>query len=119
MVVMVPAIAAFCFGAIIGSFLNVCIWRLPSGESLVYPASRCPHCKTRIRSRDNIPVISYLLLRGHCRACGHPISLRYPVVEVLTGVLLVLLVYRFDLSPALAVSGVFVAALIVVSFIDR
>ncbi len=108
----------FCFGAVVGSFLNVCIWRLPAGESIVRPRSRCPGCSTPIRSFDNIPIISYLLLRGRCRSCGRAISPRYPLVELLMGTLLVVLAYRYDVSPALAVGGAFVAALIVVSFID-
>ena len=111
-------LGAFVFGAVIGSFLNVCICRLPAGESIVHPRSRCPGCKTPIRSADNIPIISYLLLRGRCRSCGRAISPRYPLVELLMGALLVVLAYRYDVSPALAVSGAFVAALIVVSFID-
>ena len=111
-------LGAFVFGAVIGSFLNVCICRLPAGESIVHPRSRCPGCKTPIRSADNIPIISYLLLRGRCRSCGRAISARYPLVELLMGALLVVLAYRYDVSPALAVSGAFVAALIVVSFID-
>jgi len=109
---------AFIAGAMIGSFLNVCIARVPAGESVVYPPSHCPRCGSPIRSWDNIPLISYLVLRGRCRACRGRISLRYPVVEVLTGLFAVLLVARFDLSPALVVAAVFVAALIVVSFID-
>lgn len=109
---------AFVIGAVIGSFLNVCIHRLPAGESVVYPPSHCPGCGVRIRSRDNIPLLSYVLLRGRCRSCGAAISLRYPVVEALSGALLVLLLYRFGLSPALGVYAAFVAALVVVSFID-
>jgi leader peptidase (prepilin peptidase)/N-methyltransferase len=109
---------AFVIGAVIGSFLNVCIHRLPAGESVVYPPSHCPGCGVRIRSRDNIPLLSYVLLRGRCRSCGAAISLRYPVVEALSGALLMLLLYRFGLSPALGVYAAFVAALVVVSFID-
>ena len=109
---------AFVIGAVIGSFLNVCIHRLPAGESVVYPPSHCPGCGVRIRSRDNIPLLSYVLLRGRCRSCGAAISVRYPAVEALSGALLVLLLYRFGLSPALGVYAAFVAALIVVSFID-
>jgi leader peptidase (prepilin peptidase)/N-methyltransferase len=109
---------AFVIGAVVGSFLNVCIHRLPAGESVVHPPSHCPGCGARIRSRDNIPLLSYVLLRGRCRSCGAPISVRYPVVEALSGVLLVLLLYRFELSPKLGVYAAFVAALIVVSFID-
>ena len=115
---MMLLLVAFGVGTIIGSFLNVCIARLPRSESVVFPPSHCPHCNSRIRSWDNIPLVSYLLLRGRCRACHRRISLRYPAVELLSGLLALLLVQRFDLSPALAVAGVFVAALIVVSFID-
>lgn len=109
---------AFVIGAVIGSFLNVCIHRLPAGESVVYPPSHCPGCGERIRSRDNVPLLSYVLLRGRCRSCGAAISVRYPVVEALSGALLVLLLYLLGLSPRLGVYGAFVAALIVVSFID-
>lgn len=109
---------AFVLGAVIGSFLNVCIRRVPAGESVVSPPSHCPQCGVRIRGWDNIPLLSYLVLRGRCRACGTSISWRYPVVEALTGGMLVLLVWRFDLSVRLVADGIFVAALIVVSFID-
>jgi len=110
--------SAFCFGAVIGSFLNVCIRRLPAGESIVYPPSHCPGCGTRIRGRDNIPLLSYLLLCGRCRSCGSRISLRYPAVEALTAIALVLLLYRFGLTGSFAVAAVFLTALIVISFID-
>ena len=109
---------AFVLGATIGSFLNVCIWRLPLGESVVYPPSHCPACGTSIRARDNIPVLGYLLLRGRCRSCGARISLRYPAVELLTGLTSMLLLYHFGLSPTLAVYGCFAGALIVITFID-
>src|SRR2546429_8297325 len=79
--------AAAIFGAIIGSFLNVVVWRLPRGESLVKPRSQCPECRHEIRARDNIPILSWLILRGHCRDCGAPISARYPLVEFATGAL--------------------------------
>jgi leader peptidase (prepilin peptidase)/N-methyltransferase len=108
----------FVIGAVVGSFLNVCIHRLPAGQSVVHPPSHCPSCGARIRSRDNIPLLSFALLRGSCRSCGAAISLRYPIVEALTGGLFVLLFYRNGLSPTLAVYAAFVAALIVVSFID-
>ena len=109
---------AFVFGAAVGSFLNVCIWRLPTGASIVFPASHCPACSTPIRVRDNIPLLSYLLLRGRCRSCEAHISLRYPAVELLTGLTSMLLLYHFGLSPTLAAYGLFVAALIVITFID-
>lgn len=78
---------AFAIGAVIGSFLNVVIHRLPREESIVFPASRCPHCQTPIRAWDNIPVLSWLILRGRCRACGEAISGRYPLVELANGLL--------------------------------
>src|SRR6478752_5920692 len=79
--------AAAIFGLIIGSFLNVVVWRLPRDESLSKPRSQCPACHAPIRARDNIPVLSWLLLRGRCRDCGAPISARYPLVELITGAL--------------------------------
>jgi len=84
-------VAAFCglFGLLIGSFLNVVIWRVPRGESVVRPPSHCPGCDNPIAPRDNIPVISWLLLRGRCRHCGQPISWRYPAVELATAGLFV------------------------------
>lgn len=109
---------SFVAGATVGSFLNVCIWRLPAGQSVVYPPSHCPACGARIRLWDNIPLLSYLLLRGRCRSCQARIALRYPAVEALTGIMGMLLVCRFPPSPLLAVYALFVAALIVISFID-
>jgi len=84
-----PAAVAAIFGAVVGSFLNVVAYRLPRRESLVTPGSRCPTCETPIRPYDNIPVIGWLLLRGRCRACGQPISPRYPAVEAITAALAV------------------------------
>ena len=83
------AIAAFLFGLVFGSFLNVVIYRVPRGQSVVKPRSACPNCGTQIRSYDNIPVLSWVLLRGRCRDCGHPISARYAIVELLCGFLFV------------------------------
>src|SRR4029077_5240514 len=79
-----PLAAGICFGLIIGSFLNVCIHRLPRGESVVWPASKCPRCQAHLKPYDNIPIIGYLMLRGRVRSCGEPISVRYPIVELLT-----------------------------------
>lgn len=81
------ACALGAVGLLIGSFLNVVIWRVPRGESVVRPASACPHCGARIKAYDNIPVLSWLILHGKCRGCGEPISWRYPLVEATTGVL--------------------------------
>jgi leader peptidase (prepilin peptidase)/N-methyltransferase len=86
---MEAATFAGVLGAIVGSFLNVVVYRLPRHESLVTPASHCPRCGTPVKPYDNIPVLSWLLLRGHCRACGEPISVRYPLVELATGALCV------------------------------
>jgi leader peptidase (prepilin peptidase)/N-methyltransferase len=102
----------------VGSFLNVVVWRLPRGESIVSPPSRCPHCDARIRPRDNIPIVSWLLLRGRCRNCGGPIAARYPLVEALTAVVFAAVVavrgYGWDLLWQLP----FAATLIAVTFID-
>ncbi len=110
--------AVFVFGAIVGSFLNVCIVRLPKDESIVNPPSHCPACKTRVPFYDNIPLLSYINLQGKCRFCDAKISARYFVVELLMAVLSVALLQRFGLGLAFFMSFVFVAALIVISFID-
>lgn len=106
------------FGLMIGSFLNVVIARLPAGESVVRPRSRCPGCGHLIRWYDNVPVLSYLWLRRKCRDCAQPISARYPLVELLTAAMLVLLWTRFGSSKELLVHFSFTAALIAISFID-
>jgi leader peptidase (prepilin peptidase)/N-methyltransferase len=108
----------FLFGLIIGSFINVCIWRLPREESVVFPASHCPACNKPIRPYDNIPVFSYLLLRGRCRACKAAISWRYPLVELLHGVLAVYVVHRFGLAADTALWALFLTALMAIVFID-
>lgn len=87
-------------GLLIGSFLNVVIWRVPRDESVVRPASHCPSCDHPVRTRDNIPVLSWLLLRGRCRDCGEPISIRYPLVEAATGALFGLTAWHFSGSWA-------------------
>jgi leader peptidase (prepilin peptidase)/N-methyltransferase len=108
----------FIFGATVGSFLNVVIARLPQGLSIVRPRSRCPICLKQIRWYDNVPIVSFMVLRGRCRDCGAPISWRYPLIEALTGLMAVLLWLRFGLSLELTVHVVFTAALIVVTFVD-
>lgn len=99
MVVLVAVTASF--GLLIGSFLNVVVWRVPRGESVVSPPSACPRCETPIRARDNVPVAGWLLLRGRCRDCSEPISARYPLVELTTGLLFGVLALRFGLDPVL------------------
>jgi len=88
-------------GLAVGSFLNVVIWRVPRGESVVQPASHCPRCGTPVRPRDNIPVAGWLLLRGKCRDCAEPISRRYPLVEAATGVAFTVMAVRFGFDAAL------------------
>jgi leader peptidase (prepilin peptidase)/N-methyltransferase len=115
---MVLSVSAFIFGALVGSFLNVCIARIPNGESIISPPSHCPKCKTPIAFYDNIPLLSYVFLRGRCRSCGARISPRYIVVELLMSLLALALFSWFGLGFSFLVSFIFVAALIVISFID-
>jgi leader peptidase (prepilin peptidase)/N-methyltransferase len=105
-------LAVFCgaLGLVIGSFLNVVVWRVPRGESIVHPRSHCPACQAGIRPRDELPVISWLLLRGRCRDCRAPISLRYPLVELLTGGLFAGLAIRFADAPARLPAYLYLAA---------
>ncbi|MDX9746785.1 MAG: prepilin peptidase [Syntrophales bacterium] len=105
-------------GTIIGSFLNVCIWRIPREESVIFPPSHCPACSRPIRFFDNVPIISWLMLRGRCRDCGVPISPRYPLVEALTSALAVLLYWKYGFSLQGACAFLFTASLVVITFID-
>jgi leader peptidase (prepilin peptidase)/N-methyltransferase len=114
----VPYFITGVFGAIIGSFLNVVIHRLPREESIVFPNSRCPSCSALIAFYDNIPVLSYLILRGRCRSCRAPFSVRYPAVELLTVLLYLAVTWHDGLTPALPFDLVFVSALVVLIFID-
>ena len=106
------------FGAVVGSFLNVVVHRLPRGESLVHPRSRCPSCGTPIAGYDNIPIFSWLVLRGRCRHCQAPISPRYPAVELLTAVTFAAVVLVGGLDDDLVLELPFVAALIALAGID-
>lgn len=106
------------FGLLFGSFLNVCIYRIPRDKSIVWPPSSCPGCGARIKWYDNIPVLSYLVLLGKCRNCKQPISLQYPVIEILTGLLTGLVVWHAGLSLWAFVLLAAVYALIVLSVID-
>ncbi|MEQ8152029.1 MAG: prepilin peptidase [Smithellaceae bacterium] len=108
----------FVFGAVIGSFLNVCIYRLPEQQSIAKPLSQCPHCHHPIRFYDNIPLISYLILKGKCRDCGEKISWRYPLVELITAILALFLFAKFYLTLNFLVFFIFTAVLIVITFID-
>jgi len=105
-------------GLLVGSFLNVVIHRVPRKESVVSPPSHCPSCGTQIAVRDNLPVVSWVLLRGRCRACAEPISARYPLIEALTGVLFAAVAIHFGRVWELPAFLVFTACLIAVAFID-
>ena len=111
-------VAAALYGLAIGSFLNVVIYRVPAKLSVVRPGSACPGCHEPISSRDNIPVVSWLALRGRCRNCSMRISARYPGVELLTGVVFVATALRFGWSWTLPAEIIFVAGLVTLSFID-
>jgi leader peptidase (prepilin peptidase)/N-methyltransferase len=133
MLAMWPLLAAlgigfFMIGTVVGSFLNVCIYRIPWQKSVIWPSSRCPRCLSGIAARDNIPIVSWIALRGECRECGLPIAARYPLVEALVG-LLFLGVYLVDMVAApgvfptfqlvvAAYHAVFLALLVVATFID-
>ena len=106
------------FGALIGSFLNVCIYRLPRGESIVWPGSHCTSCSQAIAVCDNIPILSYLLLQGRCRACGASISIRYPVVEVANALGYVVLLWSFGPTWTAALYAILFSALLVVAGTD-
>ena len=110
--------AVFVFGLVVGSFLNVCIARLPHGRSIATPPSHCPRCQSGIKFYDNIPVISFLLLRAKCRNCGEPISWRYPAVELLNALCSVWVVHEFQLGGEAFLLMALCSSLIVITFID-
>jgi leader peptidase (prepilin peptidase)/N-methyltransferase len=112
------AVVLGIFGLLIGSFANVVIYRVPEGRSIVRPPSGCPACGSRVRSRDNIPVISWVVLRGRCRDCHAPISLRYPAVEALVGALFAGVGLRFGISWTGVGEAALAAGLVVLAFID-
>src|SRR3989454_7669890 len=117
----VPTVMAFILGTILGSFLNVVIYRLPRNLSIVRPGSRCPHCQTPIRPQDNIPLVSFLVLRGRCRVCRAPIGWRYPLVEAVSGGLLAGVWLRFAPGGAwipLVSAALFSLMLVAGFFID-
>src|SRR5213080_2930334 len=118
--VPLPIACAFLgvVGAIIGSFLNVVIHRLPREQSIVFPNSTCPKCRKPIKAYDNIPILSYLILRGRCRSCGVRISLRYPAVEALTAILFAAVTWHDGLSFALPFDLAFTASIVALVFID-
>ena len=112
------ALYAILIGLALGSFLNVCIYRLPLKKSIISPSSSCPRCGARLRAYENIPIVSFVLLRGRCRHCKNPISWRYPVVEALIGLLSLALFTRYGFSYQYILFLLFVCLLVTVSFVD-
>jgi leader peptidase (prepilin peptidase)/N-methyltransferase len=110
--------AALAFGLVVGSFLNVVVHRLPEGESVVRPGSRCPSCRQAIAPWDNVPVLSFIWLRGRCRGCGIQISWRYPAFELLTGVVFAAIALRYGFTLATPIWLVFAAILLATAAID-
>lgn len=111
-------ISAFLLGSVIGSFLNVCIYRIPRGLSIIRPSSGCPSCGAAIRPYDNIPIISFLLLLGRCRQCGTRIPLRYPLVELANALMYALVIWRFNAGWQIPALFAFCSAMLVITFID-
>jgi leader peptidase (prepilin peptidase) / N-methyltransferase len=105
-------------GLVIGSFLNVCIYRIPLGKSIVFPGSGCPNCSAPIRPYDNIPVLSYLLLRGKCRSCGKAISFQYPIVELLSGLAFFCCAQTWHFTSPTYINSLFLSIIIVLVFTD-
>lgn len=111
-------LVGFIFGLMVGSFANVCISRLPKKQSVVFPASHCPKCNKPIHVTDNIPLISYILLKGQCRNCQQKISMIYPAIELLTGLLMAAVFYRFGFSVECLIYAIVVPALVIITVID-
>jgi len=114
----INAILIFILGLIVGSFSNVCIYRIPKNESIVYPASHCPKCRSKIKPVDNIPLLSFILLKGRCRNCKSKISIQYPIVEFLTGLIYLIIYLIYGLSIQTLVYIILSSALIIIAFID-
>lgn len=115
---LIAGLWVFCFGAAIGSFLNVVIYRLPAGLSVLYPPSRCPHCQTRLQPYDNVPVLGWLWLQGRCRYCRWPISVRYPLIELAMGLLFLGLFLQHGLTLETVAAWLLVSWLMVLAWID-
>src|SRR5680860_1649963 len=114
----INVILIFMLGLIVGSFSNVCIYRIPKNESIVYPASHCPKCSSKIKPYDNIPLLSYILLKGRCRNCKSKISIRYPIVELVTGLIYLIIYLIYGLSVQTLIYILLSSALIIIAFID-
>jgi len=118
MPIWIEYLEIFILGLIIGSFLNVVIYRMPMEKSIISPPSSCPNCGYRLKWYDNIPVISYLILKGRCRNCKTEISLIYPLIELLTGILFVFAFAKWGLTIDFAFYAYFIASMIAIAFID-
>jgi leader peptidase (prepilin peptidase)/N-methyltransferase len=118
MVYGIEVVLIFILGLIVGSFSNVCIYRIPRNESIVYPASHCPKCHSNISPKDNIPLLSYILLKGRCRNCKSKISIQYPIVEFLTGFIYLIIYLIYGLSIQTLIYIILASSLIIISFID-
>lgn len=118
MIEIITGFIIFTIGLVIGSFSNVCIYRIPRNESLVWPGSHCPKCSKQIKFYDNIPLISYIILKGKCRNCGEPIPLQYPIVELATGLFYLALYLFYGLQLIALVYMMLCSVLIIISFID-
>jgi len=114
----IEIVLIFILGLIVGSFSNVCIYRIPRNESIVYPASHCPKCHSNISPKDNIPLLSYILLKGRCRNCKSKISIQYPIVELLTGLIYLIIYLVYGLSIQTLIYIILTSSLIIISFID-
>jgi len=108
----------FISGLIVGSFSNVCIYRIPRNESIIYPASHCPKCRSNISPKDNIPLLSYILLKGRCRNCKSKISIQYPIVELLTGIIYLIIYLIYCLGFQFLIYIILSSVLIIIAFID-
>lgn len=115
---MLNLILVFVLGSVVGSFLNVCIYRIPQKQSIVFPPSHCPDCNTKLKPADLIPVLSYLFYKGKCRYCGETISIQYPFIELLTGIVYLLLFIKFGYSIDFIFFVVLCTLLIIISGID-
>lgn len=114
----IEIVLIFILGLIVGSFSNVCIYRMPRNESIIYPASHCPKCRSNISPKDNVPLLSYILLKGRCRNCKSKISIQYPIVEFLTGLIYLIIYLIFGLSIQTLIYIILSSALIIIAFID-
>jgi len=114
----INVVLIFVLGLIVGSFSNVCIYRIPRNESIIYPASHCPKCRSKIKPVDNIPLLSYILLKGRCHNCKSKISIQYPIVELLTGLIYLIIYLIYGLSIQSLIYIILSSALIIIAFID-